>query len=692
METVLFTYGDKEYSLETGRIARQATSAVMVRQGATSVLVTLVADKKGMVNSFFPLSVHYIEKTYAAGRIPGGFFRREARPSEKEVLTSRLIDRPLRPLFPKEFRNEVQIICTVMSTDKNVDPDICALLGASAALALSGLPAKGVLAAARVGYDSQDNYLLNPTYSALKDSRLDMVVAGTSDAVLMVESEADRLSEQVMLGAVEYAHQNMQTAVKAIMDLAAKVPSPKWEWQSPQEQYPDLRQALADEYGSRIKEIYTVADKLERRAQFDVLEEEALAKHADAEDEENMQAVKILLEDVHAEVMRAAILKGENRIDGRDTKTVRPITVDVGILPSVHGSALFTRGETQALVTATLAGKRNAQIIDALEGEYKEHFLLHYNFPPFSVGEISFIGAPKRREVGHGRLALRALRALLPKEEEFPYMLRVVSEITESNGSSSMATVCGASLALMDAGVPLKEAVAGVAMGLIKEEEKYAILTDIMGDEDHLGDMDFKVAGTKNGVTALQMDIKIAGVTPQIMQEALQQAHEARMLVLTEMDKVLPAARSEISPLAPYMLTMSIKPDKTRDVIGKGGSVIRGITERTRADIDIDEGRISIYGEDQASAVAAQQEIERIVAEPEVGMVYDGKVVRIIPAGAIVEILFNHSGLVHISQIAKERVQKVEDYVKVGQPVRVKVLAMERGRIRLSIKEAMPSL
>lgn len=681
-----FTYGGQEVTLETGRIARQATAAVIVRTQGTVVMVTLVADKESSTSSFFPLSVHYIEKTYAAGRLPGGFFKREARPSEKEVLTSRLIDRPIRPLFAKHFRNEVQIICTVMSSNKKQDPDIAAMLGASAALALSGLPISAVLGAARVGYHGDGGYSLNPSYESLKESQLDMVVAGTEKAVLMVESEADHLSEEIMLGALDFAHKEMQAAIQAIGDLAREAGLSKWDQVDKTED--PLTVQLNEDFNARLRDSFAVSDKIERRDMQAAIRAEAQEKYADEANPEKAQSIDLIIEDISADIVRTRILEGGSRIDGRDTKTVRPIDIEVGFLPSTHGSVLFTRGETQAIVTATLGSKRSAQIIDALEGEYKQFFLLHYNFLPFCVGEISFIGSPKRREIGHGRLAHRAIKAVLPAEDSFPYVLRVVSEITESNGSSSMATVCGASLALMDSGVPLKSAVAGIAMGLVKEGDKHIILTDIMGDEDHLGDMDFKVAGTKDGITALQMDIKIEGITTEIMKEALQQAYEARMHVLEEMNKVLPAAREEISPLAPYMLTMEIHPDKVREVIGKGGNVIRAIVEKTKAEIDIEENQVSIYGENRDSAVAARKEIMDIIAEPEIGKVYDGRVARIAEFGAFVDVMANSTGLLHISQISKERVEKVGDYLKVGQQVRVKVLEpREPGKVRLTMKD-----
>ncbi len=683
-----FRYGNEEVVIETGVIARQATAAVTVTIDKTKVLVTLVADKKPSSNSFFPLGVHYIEKTYATGRIPGGFFKREARPSEKEVLTSRLIDRPLRPLFPKEFRNEVQIICTVISSDRNRDPDIAALLGASAVLALSGLPATGTLGGGRVGYDGS-NYLLNPSYSALKESKLDMVVAGTKDAVLMVESEASELSEEVMLGAIEHAHKEMQVAITAIEELAAEAGKPRWEWSSPQSGAADLQGKLNSDYSAKIDEAYKLKDKTERVAALGAVKEEAMEKYAGEENPDDADLVGFILGDIASGIIRNRVLDGGERIDGRDTTTVRPISIDVGMLPSAHGSVLFTRGETQAIVAATLGSRRNAQIIDALEGEHKESFMLHYNFPPFCVGEISFLGSTKRREIGHGRLAKRAMKAVLPSEESFPYALRIVSEITESNGSSSMASVCGSSLALMDAGIKIKGAVAGIAMGLVLEGDRHSILTDIMGDEDHLGDMDFKVAGTKEGITALQMDIKIEGITTPIMDKALKQAHEARMHILGEMNKALDAPRSEISPLAPAMETMTIDQEKVRDVIGKGGNVIRGIIERTGAEVDVDDNIVSIYGLDRASALAARKEIEDICAVPEVNHIYEGVVSRIADFGAFVDIIGNSTGLVHISQISQERVERVEDYIKVGQKVRVKVLELgDRGRIRLSIKEA----
>ena len=681
-----FSYGGEDITIETGKVARQATSAVIVRTADIVVMVTLVADKEKSDSPFFPLTVNYIEKTYATGRLPGGFFKREARPSEKEVLTSRLIDRPIRPLFSKDFRNEVQVIATVLSSSKKKDPDMAAMLGASAVLALSGMPISGVLGAARVGYHPTKGYILNPSYETLQDSKLDMVVAGTEKAILMVESDANRLSEDIMLAALDFAHKEMQVAIRAIEALAQEAGLPKWDIPAKQEDV--LTNQLKEDFSSRLQESFAVTDKIERRDMQAVIHAEAQEKYADEEDVERSQKIDFLMEDISADIVRSRILSGGSRIDDRDNKTVRPISIDVGLLPHAHGSVLFTRGETQAIVTSTLGSKRGAQIIDALEGERKQFFLLHYNFLPFCVGEISFLGSPKRREIGHGRLAHRAIKSILPAEESFPYVLRIVSEITESNGSSSMATVCGASLALMDSGVPIKDPVAGIAMGLVKEEDKYVILTDIMGDEDHLGDMDFKVAGTKDGITALQMDIKIEGITTAIMKEALEQAHEARIHVLGEMNKVLSHSRDEISPLAPYIISMEIHPDKVRDVIGKGGSVIRGIVENTKAEIDIEENQVSIYGENRESAMAARKEIEDIIAEPEIGKVYDGKVSRIAEFGAFVDVMSGSTGLLHISQIARERVERVEDYLKVGQKVRVKVLEpREPGKLRLSMRD-----
>ncbi|AZZ94196.1 polyribonucleotide nucleotidyltransferase [Hahella sp. KA22] len=685
-----FQYGNSTVTLETGRIARQATGAVLVTMDDTVVLVTAVAEKEAVPGrDFFPLSVHYQEKTYAAGRIPGGYFKREGRPSEKETLTSRLIDRPIRPLFPNGFMNEVQIICTVMSANKDVDPDIASIIGAAAALEISGVPFQGPLAAARVGYSEEDGYLLNPGFKAIENSSLDMVVAGTEDAVLMVESEAKELTEDQMLGAVLFAHQEMQVAVQAIKEFAQEAGKPKWDWQAP-EVNAELLDALKAKFAGSISEAYAIRVKADRYAKLGELRqqaEEALAGEEEGKFEAEL--VKKYFSKLEKACVRQNILKGEPRIDGRDTKTVRDLKIEVGVLPNTHGSALFTRGETQALVTATLGTMRDVLMVDALEGEKKDSFMFHYNFPPYSVGEASRVGGVGRREIGHGRLARRGVQALMPNLEEFPYAIRCVSEITESNGSSSMASVCGSSLALMDAGIPVKAPVAGIAMGLVKEGESFAVLTDILGDEDHLGDMDFKVAGTEKGVTALQMDIKINGITDEIMEIALEQALHARLHILGEMNKVISAPRDSVADNAPKMETIKIDPDKIRDVIGKGGATIRSICEDTGASIDIDDsGTVRIYAESKLAADEAIYRITEITAEAEVGKLYRGKVERIVEFGAFVNILPGKDGLVHISQIAQERVENVTDYLKEGQEVVVKVLDIDaRGRIKLSIKE-----
>jgi len=684
-----FQYGAHKVILETGRIARQATGAVLVTMGDTVVLCTVVGVGSSRPGAdFFPLTVDYQEKTYAAGKIPGGFFRREGRPSEKETLTCRLIDRPIRPLFPKGFRNEVQIVCTVMSADKDVDPDIAAMLGASAALAISGLPFNGPIAGARVGY-KDGQYLLNPGYAALKESLLSMVVAGTETAVLMVESEAKELTEDQMLGGVLFGHQEMQVAINAIKSLAAEAGKPRWEV-APIQRNDDLAAAMSDLVKADLGAAYRTTDKQERQTRVAASREKARAEFS-AKDAPKFadQDVIDAFAKLEKQLVRQRVLNGEPRIDGRDLRSVRPITIEVGVLPKTHGSALFTRGETQAIVVATLGTLRDAAIVDALEGTYKDGFMLHYNFPPYSVGEAGRMTGPKRRDIGHGRLARRAVSAVLPPPDSFPYTLRVVSEITESNGSSSMATVCGTSLALMDAGVPLKAPVAGVAMGLIKEGNRYAVLTDILGDEDHLGDMDFKVAGTARGVTALQMDIKIDGVTDEIMEAALQQALEGRLHILSEMNKVLSASRPSISDNAPAMVILKVNPEKIRDIIGKGGSVIRGIVEETGAQIDIDDdGSVRIYAADAAAKDAAVARVMEIAADAEVGRIYRGRVERIVDFGAFVNILPGKDGLVHISQIADERVEKVTDYLKEGQEVDVIVLDVDqRGRVKLSMKE-----
>ena len=685
-----FEYGKHTVTLETGRVARQATGAVLCSVDQTTVLCTVVGEKEAKAGmDFFPLGVHYQEKAYAAGKIPGGFFKREGRPSEKETLTSRLIDRPIRPLFPDGFKNEVQVVCTVISADKDIDPDIAAMIGTSAALAISGIPFNGPIGAARVGYTEDEGYLLNPNYSDLETSALDMVVAGTTDAVLMVESEASELSEDIMLGGVLYAHQEMQAVIGVIEQLVAEVGKPRWEWQAEEEDLA-LKEDLFSLVGDELNSAYQTVDKQARSTKVSELRELAVSKLTE-DDKYPEEAIKDAFKKLGKNIVRSRIIAGEPRIDGRDNKTVRAIHVEVDVLDRVHGSALFTRGETQALVAATLGANRDAQMIDALEGRRDDPFMLHYNFPPYSVGECGRIGFTGRREIGHGRLARRGVAAVLPSESEFPYAMRVVSEITESNGSSSMASVCGSSLALMDAGVPLKAPVAGIAMGLVKEDSGFAVLTDILGDEDHLGDMDFKVAGTATGITALQMDIKIEGITEEIMEIALEQALHARLHILDEMNKVISKGRDEVADSAPRMATMQIDPDKIRDVIGKGGATIRGLCEEHNSTIDItDDGEVKIYSEDSPSLEAAKDAITAIVADPEPGMIYDGKVVRIVDFGAFVNFMPGTDGLVHISQIAEERVEKVTDYLSEGQDVRVKVLEIDnRGRVKLSIKEAM---
>ncbi|AEV27065.1 polyribonucleotide nucleotidyltransferase [Azospira sp. APE16] len=693
-----FTYGAHQVTLETGEIARQASGAVLVTVDDTVVLVTVVGAKQAKPGQdFFPLTVDYVEKTYAAGKIPGGFFKREGRPSEKETLTSRLIDRPIRPLFPEGFYNEVQVVATVMSLNPEVDSDIPALIGASAALAISGIPFSGPIGAARVGYiDGQ--YVLNPSATQLKDSKLDLVVAGTQSAVLMVESEAKELSEEVMLGAVVYGHEQMQAVINAINELVEEAGKPEWEWQAPaQDQV--LVGKLEALVKAKLEEAYSITSKQTRSQRVKEIRSEAVAALCQGEDAPDENTVADLFFAMEAAIVRGRILAGEPRIDGRDTRTVRPITVRTGVLPRTHGSALFTRGETQGLVVATLGTSRDEQIIDALAGEYKDRFMLHYNMPPYATGETGRVGSPKRREIGHGRLAKRALLAVLPPADEFSYSMRVVSEITESNGSSSMASVCGGSLALMDAGVPLKSHVAGIAMGLIKEGNRFAVLTDILGDEDHLGDMDFKVAGTDSGITALQMDIKIQGITKEIMAVALDQAKAGRLHILNIMQDAQDAPRTEMSAYAPRLYTMKINPEKIRDVIGKGGAVIRALTEETGTSIDIqDDGTITIASTDGEAAEMARKRIEAITAEVEVGKVYEGPVLKILDFGAIVSVLPGKDGLLHISQIANERVNAVADYLKEGQVVRVKVLETdEKGRIRLSMKavaaeEAAPAV
>ena len=684
-----FQYGEHEVSLETGAIARQADGAVLVNMAETIVLVTAVGRKAADPGrDFFPLTVNYQEKTYAAGKIPGGFFKREGRPSEKETLVCRLIDRPIRPLFPKGFKNEVQVIATVISLNPDVDSDIPALIGASAALAISGMPFAGPIGAAKVGY-IDGNYVLNPSKTALVDSDLELVVAGTKDAVLMVESEADRLSEEVMLGAVMFGHEQLQSAIVAINELAAEASKPSWDWQGPVEDT-ELAEAVAAQAEAGFSDAYQITDKMDRQAAVGELKSAVIEALAGGDDAQwSADEVKGALYKLEKSVVRGHVIGGNPRIDGRDQKTVRPIHVEVGVLPRAHGSAVFTRGETQAIVATTLGTGRDAQIIDAIDGERKDPFMLHYNFPPFCVGETGFVGSPKRREIGHGKLARRGIQAVMPSFDDFPYVIRVVSEITESNGSSSMASVCGSSLALMDAGVPMKAPVAGVAMGLVKEGDDFAVLTDILGDEDHLGDMDFKVAGTDDGITALQMDIKIQGITREIMDVALSQARDARLHILGEMAKVISTPREEMSEWAPSIITFKIDPEKIRDVIGKGGSVIRAMTEETGATIDIDQdGTVRVASVDGASGKEACRRIELITADVEVGRIYEGKVARLMDFGAFVTILPGKDGLVHISQISNERVEKVSDKLAEGDDVRVKVLEVDRqGRVRLSMKD-----
>ena len=683
-----FEYGRHNIRIETGKIAKQSTGAVMVYMGDTAVLTTVVGAKTMRPGQdFFPLTVNYQEKTYAAGKIPGGFFRREGRPNEKETLTCRLIDRPIRPLFPKGFLNEVQVVCTVMSAEKDQDPDIAAMIGTSAALAISGIPFNGPIGAARVGY-KEGSYLLNPGYEELDSSSLNMTVAGTKSAVLMVESEAKELSEDQMLGAVLFAHQEMQIVIDKIQELAAEIGKPAWEWSEAVEDE-GLKEKVETAIGDRLALAYSEKDKLKRQQSVRDLKEEVVKEVAGEDDADLSEDIAELFGKAEKNFVRRRILSGEPRIDGRDLVTVRPIDVEVGVLPKAHGSALFTRGETQAIAAATLGTLRDAAIIDALEGSYKDPFMLHYNFPPYSVGETGMMGGVKRRETGHGRLARRGVAAVMPDGESFPYTIRVVSEITESNGSSSMASVCGTSLALMDAGVPLKAPVAGVAMGLVLEGSDFAVLTDILGDEDHLGDMDFKVAGTSQGVTALQMDIKIEGINEEIMESALEQARDARQHILNEMNKVISESRAELSDNAPAMTTIKVHPDKIRDIIGKGGATIRGIVEETGAEVDIDDdGLVRIYAENATSKDAAIEKVNSIIAEAEVGKIYQGKVERIVDFGAFVNILPGKDGLLHISQIADERVEKVTDYLSEGEEIDVIVLDVDqRGRIKLSIKE-----
>lgn len=687
--TKKFQYGQHTVTLETGAMARQATAAVLASMDDTTVLVTVVAKKEAKEGQdFFPLTVNYQERTYAAGKIPGGFFKREGRPSENETLTSRLIDRPIRPLFPEGFNNEVQIIATVVSVNPQINPDIVSLIGTSAALAISGVPFAGPIGAARVGV-LNDEYVLNPTTDELTQSKLDLVVAGTASAVLMVESEAQLLSEDVMLGAVVYGHEQMQTVIQAINEFAAEAGKEKWDWVPPatNDELLNKIKALAE---TGIAEAYLITEKAKRYEQLNALKAEVTEKLVAEDEAVDINEIADLFHRLESDLVRSRIIAGEKRIDGRDPDMVRALHIATGVLPRTHGSAVFTRGETQALVTATLGTERDAQMIDDLIGKSDSRFMLHYNFPPYCVGETGMVGSPKRREIGHGRLAKRGVQAVMPSQEEFPYTVRVVSEITESNGSSSMASVCGASLALMDAGVPIKASVAGIAMGLVKEGDKFVVLSDILGDEDHLGDMDFKVAGTAEGVTALQMDIKIDGITREIMEIALAQAKSARLHILKVMDEAIANARTELSSYAPRYTTIKINPDKIRDVIGKGGAVIRELTESTNTSIEInDDGTVRIAATDQESADAAIARIEELTAEVEVGRIYQGKVARIVDFGAFVTILPGKDGLVHISQIAEERVNDVNEYLNVGDVIPVKVLEIDRqGRIRLSMKDA----
>jgi len=681
-----FKYGDHLVTMETGEIARQASGTVLIDIEGTSILVAVVGKKEAKGGDFFPLTVNYQEKAYAAGKIPGGFFKREGRPTEKETLTSRLIDRPIRPLFPEGYTNEVQIVATVISLNPEVDTEVAALLGASAALAVSGLPFNGPVGAAVVGYND-GAYLLNPTKTELEESQLQLVVAGTEHAVLMVESEAQLLSEEVMLGAVLFGHEQMQGAITAIKEFAAEVATPAYEWAAPEENA-TLEGLVKAEVESGIQAAYKIAEKLVRQDELSAIRGACVEKLT-ADEEYQERDIRDIIEHIEKTIVRGSILNDRVRIDGRELDTVRAISVKTGFLERTHGSALFTRGETQAIVVATLGTERDAQIIDSLAGEHKEPFMLHYNFPPYCVGETGFVGSPKRREIGHGRLAKRGVAAVLPNMDEFPYTIRIVSEITESNGSSSMASVCGSSLALMDAGVPTKAPVAGIAMGLIKEGDDFAVLSDILGDEDHLGDMDFKVAGSEGGITALQMDIKIDGITAEIMEAALEQAKQGRLFILGEMNKSLSGTREEMSDFAPRILTIKIDPSKIREVIGKGGATIRGITEKTGASIDLtDEGIVNIASVDKAAGEEAKRIIEEITAEVEVGKIYEGKVARLMDFGAFVTILPGKDGLVHISQISDERVEKVSDKLSEGDVVKVKVLEIDRqGRVRLSMKE-----
>ncbi len=681
--------GNNEIIFETGKVARQATGAVLVSSGNTQVLSTVVVGKPpGEHQDFFPLTVNYLEKTYATGKIPGGFFKREGRPTEKETLTSRLIDRPIRPLFKQDFLYEVQVICTVLSSDKDEDPDVLSFLGASAALAISGLPFEGPLGAARVGFiDGQ--YTINPKRSEMENSYLDMVIAGSDAAVIMVESEAKELTEDQMLGGILFAHQEMQEVIEAIKEMAKEIGKEPFEYE-PKIIDEDLLKSVEETFSEDITKAYLIKDKQERVQAISEIKEKLIEQKLPKDDDSEISESDLLdaFKKIEKKIVRTRLLNGEARIDGRDLDTVRPISVEVGLLRNTHGSALFTRGETQAIVTATLGSPRQAQLIDALEGEFKDQFMLHYNFPPYSVGETSFLAGPKRREIGHGKLARRALEAVLPDPEEFPYTIRVVSEITESNGSSSMASVCGSSLALMDAGIPIKKSVAGVAMGLVKENENFAVITDILGDEDHLGDMDFKVAGTADGITALQMDIKIDGITEEIFDEALKKANTARAGILEKMNDEISESREQLSSKAPQAVILQIDTKKIRDIIGKGGETIRGLVEKTGAQIDVDDsGKVTIYGDTPESRAMAVEQINAITAEPEINKIYTGKVANIVEFGAFVTIMPGRDGLVHISEIAEERVEKVSDYFVEGEEVKVKVLEVDRqGKIRLTMK------
>lgn len=686
-----FEYGQHTVTLETGVIARQADAAVLASMGDTTVLVTVVGKKaEEPGRDFFPLTVNYQEKTYAAGKIPGGFFKREGRPSEGETLTARLIDRPIRPLFPNGFKNEVQVIITVVSVDPEISPEVISMIGTSAALSISGIPFNGPLGSARVGYVNGE-YILNPTVSQLAESQLELSVAGTENAVLMVESEANALPEEVMLGAVVYGHQQQQVVIEAIKELRAEVNKPAWDWQAPVANV-ELQERVRELAEAGMTAAYQIIAKHERRDEVIAVKQAAMNAMLEQDADVDKGEIDKLLSSLEKKVVRSRIILGNPRIDGREPDMIRALNVMAGVLPRTHGSALFTRGETQALVTCTLGTERDAQKIDSIMGEYTNRFMLHYNFPPYSVGETGMVGSPKRREIGHGKLAWRGIKAVMPTAEEFPYSVRVVSEITESNGSSSMASVCGTSLALMDAGVPIKASVAGIAMGLVKEGDDFVVLSDILGDEDHLGDMDFKVAGTRDGITALQMDIKIEGITQEIMQIALQQAYGARVHILNVMDQAISGHREDISDHAPRITTLKINPEKIRDVIGKGGATIRALTEETGTTIELeDDGTVKIASANNEATQEAIRRIQEITAEVEVGTVYNGKVVRIVDFGAFVTILPGKDGLVHISQIAEERVANVSDFLEVGQEVKVKVMEVDRqGRVRLSMKEAQP--